>query len=123
MNSLSRYYGETGQIIINTSHGDVILYVYIDFCEHLKVGDKICPCEWIETKNPEKSEVCNAKWLQRIENYISKADNDLELHEILGDASITIESRFLDTTALTLFGELDEYYMKELNSYMFDCTL
>lgn len=118
MNSLSKYYGETGQIIINTNYGDIVVHVYIDFCEHLKVGDRICPTEWVEGDDPEKPELCNAEWLQKIENYISKVDDDEELHKLLCDISIEIESRFLDTNTLTLFGEVDEFTMEALEVYL-----
>jgi hypothetical protein len=118
MRSLSEYYGETGQIIIGTEYGDIIVHVYIDFCEHLKVGDKICIAEWIEGNDPQNPELKNAKWLQSIENYISRVDDDLELHELLGDSTIVIDDRYLDVNRLTLFGSLDKFYMGVLNAYL-----
>jgi hypothetical protein len=112
------YYGETGQIIINTEDGDIVLHVFIDFCEHLKVGDIVCPVEWVDGSDPKEPEIRNAKWLQSIENYVNKINDDLQLHKILVGASIKIESRILDTTTLTLFGKVDDWYMKELDAYL-----
>ena len=118
MRSLSEYYGETGQIIIGTDHGDVVIHAFIDFCEHLKVDDKICIVEWVEGNDPQNPEKSNAKWLQRIENYVSKVDDDPRLHEILCDATIIIEDRYLNVNTLTLFGTLDKFYMGAVNSYL-----
>jgi hypothetical protein len=120
MKSLSHFYADSSaELIINTIHGDVIIHLNMEFAEHLRVGDKLSIATYLDDEDEEGKPIMQqAEWVERIENYITKAEHDEKLFESFVDATITIVDRYFSESSFALFGEMIEFDQQHLETYL-----